>query len=60
VVPGLAGPDTTEIREGLQAGEEVVTKTVQPEASETTNPFGSPLGGRPGGNRGGGGGGGRR
>jgi len=53
---GLAGPDVTEIRSGLNEGEEVVTRTIEPEKSETNNPF-SPFGGRPGGGRGGGGGG---
>jgi len=57
---GLAGPDVTEIRSGLNEGEEVVTRTIEPEKAETNNPF-SPFGagGRGGGGRGGGGGGGR-
>ncbi len=60
---GIAGPDTTEIRSGLEAGEQVVTRVIEPEEAEANNPFGSPFGmGRNrrsggGGGRGGGGGG---
>jgi HlyD family secretion protein len=55
---GVAGPDTTEIRSGLKAGEEVVTEIVQPHAqarppAQPSSPF-NPLQNR------GGGGGGRR
>lgn len=59
---GLAGPDTTEVRSGLEEGQKVVTRTVQPEKPQTNNPFAGPFGGggRGGGGRGGGGGGGRR
>jgi HlyD family secretion protein len=57
---GLAGADVTEIRSGVEEGEQVITKTIVPEKAETTNPFGGPFGGRPGGGRPGGGGGGRR
>lgn len=53
---GLAGPDVTEIRSGLNEGEEVVTRTIEPEKSEANNPFSPFGGGRPGGGRGGGGG----
>jgi len=66
VTPGLAGPDTTEIKEGLKEGEEVVTRIIEPEKPQTNNPFASPFGrppsGRPGGGSGGssGGGGPRR
>jgi HlyD family secretion protein len=48
---GLAGADVTEIRTGVEEGEQVITKTIEPEKSETTNPFGGPFGGRPGGGR---------
>ena len=54
---GLAGPEYTEIRSGLEEGEEVITKTIVPQKAEVTNPFGGPFGGRPGGGRPGGGGG---
>lgn len=52
---GIAGTDFTEIREGLKADEEVVTKTIQPEKAEANNPF-NPFGGMGRGGRGGGGG----
>lgn len=61
---GLAGPDTTEIRSGLEEGAKVITRTIEPEQPQTNNPFGGPFGGRPrsggSGGRSGGGGGGRR
>lgn len=53
---GLAGPDVTEIRSGLNEGEEVVTRTIEPEKAEANNPF-NPFGGMGRGGRGGGGGG---
>jgi HlyD family secretion protein len=67
---GLAGADTTEIRDGLKEGEEVVTQIIQPETTtsgqqQMNSPF-NPLqnrfrprqpGGGAGGARGGGGGG---
>jgi HlyD family secretion protein len=58
---GLAGPDVTEIRSGLNEGEEVVTRTIEPEKAEATNPFNpfGGMGGRGGGRGGGGAGGGR-
>jgi len=56
---GLAGQDATEVRSGVQEGDEVLVRTIEPEKPTTTNPFGSPFGGAGGGNRGGGGGGGR-
>jgi HlyD family secretion protein len=55
---GLAGPDRTEIREGLQAGDKVITKTIVPEKPQTNNPF-NPFGGMNKGGKGGGGGGGK-
>jgi HlyD family secretion protein len=66
VTPGLAGPDTTEIREGLKEGEDVITRIIEPEKPQTNNPFASPFGrppggggrGGPGGSGGGGSGGG--
>ena len=56
---GLAGQDTTEIKSGVNDGDEVVTKVIEPEKPQTNNPFGGPFQGRPNGNRGGGAGGGR-
>ncbi len=50
---GIAGPDRTEIKAGLAAGDIVITKVVVPEKPQANNPF-NPFGGM-GGNRGGGG-----
>ncbi|MFN3649202.1 MAG: efflux RND transporter periplasmic adaptor subunit [Armatimonadota bacterium] len=74
IVVGVVGQDTTEIVSGIKDGDEVITRTIQPEAEEANNPFnpfnrfggnrnqqrGRPGGGGPGGagNRPGGGGGG--
>lgn len=59
--PGLAGPDSTEIREGLAENDEVITKVTEPTKAEANNPF-NPFGGgaRPRSGPGGGGGGGQR
>ncbi|MGV3720602.1 MAG: efflux RND transporter periplasmic adaptor subunit [Actinomycetota bacterium] len=68
---GLAGPEVTEIRSGLEEGEEVVTRTIEPEKAEASNPFnpfggmgrrrgGAARGGAAGGARGGGAAGGAR
>jgi RND family efflux transporter MFP subunit len=46
VEPGLAGPDRTEIKNGLTEGEKVITKTIEPEQPRTNNPFAGPFGGR--------------
>jgi HlyD family secretion protein len=59
---GIAGQDSTEIKSGLQEGDEVVTKTIKPEAEQAGqnnpfNPFGG-MGNRRGGAGGGAGGGG--
>lgn len=57
---GILGKDTTEIRSGLEEGQQVVTHVIQPQqpkSAATNNPF-APAGGGRGGA--GGGGGGRR
>lgn len=53
---GVAGQDTTEVIEGLQADQKVITRIIQPEAPQTNNPFAGPFGNRNrgrGGSRGG-------
>ncbi|MCC6484175.1 MAG: efflux RND transporter periplasmic adaptor subunit [Armatimonadetes bacterium] len=41
---GVPGPETTEIKSGLKAGDSVITRTIEPEASQVNNPlaFGPP------------------
>ncbi len=56
VTVGLAGQDVTEIKSGINDGDVVVTKVIEPEKAQTNNPFGGPFGQRPGGGRGGAGG----
>ncbi len=56
VKPGLVGEETTEIKEGLKEGDQVITRIIEPEKASMSSPFGSPFGGGP---RGGGSGGGR-
>ncbi len=36
---GVAGQEATEIRSGLREGQEVITRTFEPEAAEAQNPF---------------------
>jgi HlyD family secretion protein len=70
VETGIAGPDATEIREGLKEGDLVITQIIEPQKDGSSSqggvrsPFGSPFGGGPprrgGGGGGAGGGGGSR
>jgi HlyD family secretion protein len=53
---GIAGPEATEIREGVREGETVVTRVIQPEGAGGNRPNGpggvpSPFGGSSGGRR---------
>lgn len=48
---GVAGPETTQIRSGLKAGETVITRTIEPETSEVNNPLAFGPGGRRGASR---------
>jgi HlyD family secretion protein len=43
---GLSGPNATQLLGGLEEGEEVITRIIEPEKAETNNPFGNPLGQR--------------
>ena len=49
VTVGVAGQEVTEIKSGLKPGEQVVTRTIEPEASEVNNPFSGNRGPRRGG-----------